>query len=407
MDRPAPAIALEQRLAGLRAELKRLGLTGFIVPHADEHQSEYLPPSAERLAWLTGFTGSAGMAIVLENEAAIFVDGRYTLQVRNEVDTTLFTPEHLVETPPAKWLGAHVGKGDRIGYDPWLISMREAARFAESCKTAGAELIAVAEDPLDRLWADRPSPPLGAVSLHPLAFAGRDAAAKIAELKTALAGLKADSVVLTQADSIAWLFNIRGEDIAHNPAPLAFAIVAAADRPVLFIDGRKLSNVVRAALVEQADLREPRDLTAALEELGSAKAKVLLDPATTAEALADIVRRSGGSVIEGADPVALPKARKNEVELAGSRNAHIRDGAAMVRFLAWLDDAGLSGDVDEIDVASKLAEFRKDTARRDGAELVDLSFETISGAGPERRHHPLPRTARNGAAAGQGHALSG
>ncbi|KAB2867639.1 MAG: aminopeptidase P family protein, partial [Bauldia sp.] len=218
-----PVAALRDRLHRLRLELARQGLTGFIVPHADEHQSEYLPPSAERLAWLTGFKGSAGMAIVLRDKAVIFVDGRYTPQVRSEIDPESFTPKHLVETPPAQWLGENIGPGDRVGYSPWLLTVAEVKRFAAACRNAGAELVAVADNPVDAVWTDRPAPPLGAVSLHPVVLAGEEASAKIARLQAALADRKAAATVLAQADSIAWTFNIRGADIAHNPVALAYA----------------------------------------------------------------------------------------------------------------------------------------------------------------------------------------
>ena len=377
-----PVAALRDRLHRLRLELARQGLTGFIVPHADEHQSEYLPPSAERLAWLTGFKGSAGMAIVLRDKAVIFVDGRYTLQVRSEIDPESFTPKHLVETPPAQWLGENIGPGDRVGYSPWLLTVAEVKRFAAACRNAGAELVAVADNPVDAVWTDRPAPPLGAVSLHPVVLAGEEASAKIARLQAALADRKAAATVLAQADSIAWTFNLRGADIAHNPVALAYAILPATGKPSLFVDGRKLSNTVRSALADLADLAEPREMDAALARLGGSRAAVLLDVQTTPEAVAAAIRDAGGTIVEGADPVALPRARKNATELAGSRRAHVRDGAAMVRFLAWLDAAAPGGTIDEIAAAEELAEFRADTARRDGSELVDLSFETISGAGP-------------------------
>ena len=370
------------RLARLRKELAEAGLTGFIVPHADEHQSEYLPPAAERLAWLTGFTGSAGTAIVLADEAAVFVDGRYTLQVRNEVDESLFTPEHVAETPPSTWLAAHLKAGDRLGYDPWLMTVAEVRRFAGICAAAEAAFVPVTENPIDRIWEDRPAPPLGAVTLQPEDLAGQSAASKLAALKQAVTDRKADATVLAQADSIAWTFNIRGSDISHNPVTLAYAILPTKGEPRLFVDGRKLSNAVRDALSDLAEISEPDAFPAALAELGAAKAKVMLDPQATADAIAGAVTKAGGIIIEGADPAVLPKARKNATELAGTRRAHIRDGAAMVRFLCWLDEIGPTGTIDEIAAAEKLTWFRADTAKKDGSELIDLSFDTISGAGP-------------------------
>jgi Xaa-Pro aminopeptidase len=256
------------RLGRLRKELARQGLTAFIVPHADEHQSEYLPASAERLAWLTGFTGSAGMAVVLADRAAVFVDGRYTLQAAGQVDTDSFEIVDLIGEPPAKWLAVRLSSNDRIGYDPWLLTVAQVRRFTEACRNAGAALVAVDDNPIDRVWDDRPSPPCGAVSLHPIEFAGVDLAAKVAEIQGVLADKSADAAILTQADSIAWLLNIRGTDIIHNPVPLSFALLPRDGRPRLFIDGRKLSNAVRSRLAESVDLGEPAEFEAALAALG-------------------------------------------------------------------------------------------------------------------------------------------
>jgi Xaa-Pro aminopeptidase len=378
MANNAPA----DRLKELRRALAEAGLSGFLVPHADDHQSEYLPAAAERLAWLTGFAGSAGMAVVLADRAAIFVDGRYTLQVRSEVDVAQFTPEHLVDNPPAKWLAGVIKKGDRIGYDPWLMTVAEVRRFAETCAAAEAELVAVGDNPIDGIWQDRPAPPLAQVALHPVTFAGEEAADKIARLQGTLAEKKADAAILTQADSIAWLFNIRGGDIAHNPVALAFAVLPANGKPELFIDGRKLSNSVRTALSTMVEVRGEMEFAKGLAALGESHARVLLDPQTASQAIAGAIKDAGGTVVDGSDPVVLPRAKKNATEIAGARKAHVRDGAAMVRFLAWLDEAGPSGRYDEIAVADRLREFRAETAERDGAELVDLSFDTISGAGP-------------------------
>jgi len=396
-DDPPGERAGRARLDRLRVELARLNLAGFIVPHADEHQSEYLPPSAERLAWLTGFTGSAGTAIVLRDTAAVFVDGRYTLQVRDQVDVTAFTPEHLVDNPPSKWLALRLKPGDRLGYDPRLTTMAEAKRFADAARAASSELVALDENPIDRIWSDRPAPPLGAVTIQAVAFAGEEASAKIARLRDALRDRKADAAVLGAADSIAWTFNIRGSDIAHNPVPLAYAILRREGRPSLYVDGRKLSNVVRDTLAGLADIAGPGDLTNGLASLGQSGARVLLDPQGPSEWIADTIRQHGGAIVEGPDPVALPRARKNATELAGARRAQIRDGAAMVRFLAWLDANAASGTIDEIAAAEKLEAFRADTARRDGTELMEIAFDTISGAGPNGaivHYRATRRTAR-------------
>jgi Xaa-Pro aminopeptidase len=385
------------RLKALRQALRAAKLNGFLVPHADEHQSEYLPPSAERLAWLTGFTGSAGMAVVLTNEAAIFIDGRYTLQAEQQVDHPAFQREHLIDAPPSKWLAAHVKAGDRIGYDPWLMTVAEVRRFAEVCTAAGAEFAAVDSNPIDALWHDRPAPPLAQVSLQPVTFAGEEAASKIARLQAGLAEKKVHAAILTQADSIAWLLNIRGGDVAHNPVPLSYAILPAAGKPELFIDGRKLSNSVRTAISELADPRTPAELIPALAQLGHQHARVLIDPNSASAAVGAAIAAAGGSVVEGSDPVVLPRAKKNATEIAGIRAAHIRDGAAMVRFLAWLDREGANGTYDEIALAAKLEALRAETAQRDGSELVDTSFESISGAGPNGaiiHYRVTPETSR-------------
>ncbi len=396
-SQPGGAPEHAQRLAGLRKELARAGLTGFIIPHADEQQSEYLPPSAERLAWLTGFKGSAGTAIVLADAAAIFVDGRYTLQVRAETDAALFAPEHLIDNPPLKWLAAHLKSGDFIGYDPWLMTVAEVRRYSDTCKAAGATFVAVDDNPLDRVWSDRPAAPLGAVMLHPVELSGEAAADKIARLQATIAEKHADAAVMGLTDSIAWTFNIRGSDISHNPVALAFALLPTAGKPTLFIDGRKLSNAVRDGLAELAEIREPGALNASLAALGRSGAKVMLDPQTTADAIADAIRGAGGTVVEGADPAVLPKARKNATELAGARRAHIRDGAAIVRFLAWMDQVGPTGTIDEIAAAEKLKALRAETATRDGSEMIDLSFDTISGVGPNAalpHYRVSPKTSR-------------
>ena len=381
-DDPPDPSAGPARLASLREELGRLGLSGFIVPHADEYQSEYLPPAAERLAWLTGFTGSAGMAIVLRDEAAVFVDGRYTLQAAKQVDAGAFAIEHLMETPPAKWLSSKAKAGDRIGYDPWLLTVTELRRFEAACAGAGATLVPVERNPIDALWRDRPAPPLGEISLQPLDHAGEDAAGKIARMAGLLAGRKIDALVTGQADAIAWLFNIRGRDVAHNPVSLSLAILPREGRPRLFVDGRKLSNSVRASLVDTIDIHEPAEFEAALAALGKAGAKILIDPQATASAIGTCLTVAGAALVEDANPINAAKARKNDTELAGIRRAHIRDGAAMVRFLAWLDREAGSGAIDEIAAVEKLEFFRAETARQDGAELADISFDTISGAGP-------------------------
>jgi Xaa-Pro aminopeptidase len=366
------------RVAALRTELARRGLTGFVVPRSDRHQNEYVPASEERLAWLTGFTGSAGAAIVLMERAVLFVDGRYTLQVREQVETSLFTIEHLVETPPDRWIETNLTSADRLGYDPWLHTVESAERLAKACAAAGATLVAVEPDLIDAIWRDRPAPPLGAVTLHDLRFAGEGAEEKLARIRAELAKLRADALVVSDPHAVAWAFNIRGADVAHTPLPLAFAVVPQTGRAALFVDGRKLSNDVRDRLEGLADVREPADFVQALAALGQARKTVKLDQATAADALARLVITHGGKVARGACPIALMKAVKNQVEISGARAAHIRDGAAVTRFLAWFDREAARGTLTEIDAVAALEGFRRDTGL-----LKDISFPTISGAGPD------------------------
>ena len=376
-DHSGERAASAGRLAALRAELKRRGLDGFIVPRADRHQNEYVPPSEERLVWLTGFTGSAGAAIVLADRAVIFVDGRYLLQVRDQVDTSLFTVEHLVENPPDKWIEANLSKGARLGYDPWLHTADGAEKLAKAAGAAGATLVPADPNPIDAVWADRPAPPLGPVTVHDLKFAGEPAAEKLARVRAEIAKLKAEALVVSDPHNVAWAFNIRGSDVSHTPLPLAFATVPREGRASLYIDGRKLSNEVRDYLEALADVREPGAFEADLEALGAAKAAVRLDSATAADALARLIGNAGGTITRAADPVTLMKAVKNETEIAGTRAAHTRDGAAVANFLAWFDREAPNGKLTEIDAVAALETFRRATGL-----LKELSFPTISGAGP-------------------------
>lgn len=364
----------KERIALLRAELARRGLAGFLVPLADEHQGEYIPASARRLEWLTGFSGSAGIAVVLADRAAIFVDGRYTLQVREQVDLSVIEPHHLVEEPPQDWLKPLVAGGDRIGFDPWLMTAAEVAKFETALAAAGAELVAVDGNPVDAVWPDRPEPPKGRVALFSEQLAGESAEAKLARIAAAIAKAGADSAVLTRPDSIAWLFNIRGQDVPHTPEALSFAILRRDGRSSLFIDGAKLDNVVRDRLEQIAAVEPPAAFAPALSALGGS---VLVDKSSAAHEIVRCIEAGGGKVVAGADPVVLPKALKNATELAGIRAAHLRDGVAMVRFLAWIDREAIKGGLDEIAVTRKLEQFRAAT----GA-LRDISFDTIAGAGP-------------------------
>ena len=366
------------RVAALRTELARRGLTGFIVPRSDRHQNEYVPASEQRLAWLTGFAGSAGVAIVLMQRALLFVDGRYTLQAREQVDTSLFAIEHLAETPPDRWIEENLAIGDRLGYDPWQHTVEGAERLSKACAAAGAALVAVEPDLIAANWADRPAAPLGAVTLHDVRFAGEAAEDKLARIRAEVAKLRADALVVSDPHAVAWAFNIRGADVAHTPLPLAFTIVPQAGRPSLYVDGRKLSNDVRNRLEVLADVREPSDFVGALGALGRQKQTVRLDQATAADALARLITSHGGKVTRAPCPIALMKAVKNEVEIAGARAAQLRDGAAVTRFLAWFDREAPRGKLSEIEAVAALESFRRDTGL-----LKDISFPTIAGAGPD------------------------
>lgn len=365
-----------ERISRLRGEMKRRRLAGFLVPRGDEHMNEYVPPSAERLRWLTGFSGSAGAAVILERKAAIFIDGRYTLQVRDQVDIKIFDALQVPEHSPSGWLKKQLKKGDRIGYDPRLHSVNAVAKLKKAVEAAGASLAPQKTNPVDAIWRDRPGAPAARVVPHPLKFAGESAANKIARLQTALRNAQTGAAILTQPDSIAWAFNIRGGDVAHTPLPLSFAIVHARAKPELFIDPAKLHGRVRTSLGAIARLRKPDILENRLVALGKAKSTVRLNPDTANSWFAETLKRAGAVINHGPDPCVLPKAQKNAAEIKGARLAHARDGVAMCRFLAWLDAEAASGNVDEIAAAEKLERFRADTGK-----LKDISFDTISGAG--------------------------
>ncbi|KAB2718683.1 aminopeptidase P family protein [Brucella intermedia] len=368
------------RVAKLRAKMAELGLDGFLVPRADEHQGEYVPPHAQRLAWLTGFTGSAGAALILKNSAYVFVDGRYELQVRAQTDPKVFSYESLVTNPPASWL-AENGKGLNIGFDPWLHTISEARALREALENQGGQLAPVEINLIDAIWDDQPGVPSAEVTIQPARFAGHEAEDKIREMQTAVAASGASATVLTDPSSVAWVFNIRGKDVSNTPLPLSFAIIPAQGEPELFIDERKLAIEPRAYLTQLARLAAPADLEGHLSARAVKGEAILLDPALAAEKLRLIVDSSGGSVIEGKDPARIPRAIKNKAELDGSRAAHERDGVAMVNFLSWIDTQK-PGTVDEISAARKLEESRADAGRDFQMPLEDISFDTISGAGP-------------------------
>ncbi len=367
------------RVAALRAELARQGLDGFIVPRADRHQGEYVPPCDERLAWLTGFTGSAGLAVVLHGEAAIFVDGRYTLAVRDQVDTGVVTPVAVAETKPEAWIAEHLGAG-RLGYDSWLATPGDVGRWSKAVEAAGGALVPVAANPVDAIWTDRPPPPRGKVTLRAEDLAGEDTAAKLGRVVAALdkAGPgKADALLVSDPHAVAWLFNIRGADVGHTPLPLGFALVPAVGHPTLFLAREKLGDHEHEALSALATVAEPDSVETVLVALGKDGRAVMVDAATVPARLTRSLEEAGGTAIIGPDPVALMKARKNAAELRGTRAAHERDGAAVTRFLHWFAGHAHPGALTEIAAAQALEGFRHETGL-----LRDLSFPTISAAGP-------------------------
>ncbi|MCB1438021.1 MAG: aminopeptidase P family protein [Rhodobiaceae bacterium] len=369
----------KERIAALRAELEQRGLEGFIIPHSDEYQNESLPPSAQRLYWVTGFTGSAGCAIVLKDRASIFVDGRYTLQVGEQVDTGVLTVRHLIEEPPYRWLERELAFGDRFGYDPRLHTSDNITRLEKACASAGARLVACDTNPVDAIWSNRPAPPAGMVSLHAPEYAGEAAADKLTRLRRELEHDRVDMLVMTQPESIAWLLNIRGADIVHTPVPLCYAIVPAMaeEKPRLFIEPRKLDGKVRQELGKVATLHEEGELAAALAELKARDLTIRLDPMVAAHWFAQQLTGGLARIQNGADPCVMMKARKNATEISGARAAHIRDGAAMARFLCWFDREVPRGGIDEITAVQRLEAYRVETG-----QIKDLSFDTISASGP-------------------------
>jgi len=363
------------RIAALRAALDGAGLDGFLVPRADEHQNEYVPQSEERLAWLSGFTGSAGLAVVLRDRAAIFVDGRYTLAVKDQVDLSVFRPVALEEANLEKWLGENLSRGNRLGYDPWLHTPRQVERLAKAAEAVGAELVAIEPNPIDRIWTDRPPRPLGKISLHARKFAGENASRKLARAAAALADK--DALLVSDPHAVAWAFNIRGRDVSHTPLPLAYALILKEGKPRLYVDARKLDGGSQEKLSSLADIAEPARLERDLEELGKKRKRVLFDAATAPVKLTEIVKKAGGVADVGVDPLALMKAKKNPAELEGARQAQLRDGAAIVRFLHWFSVQAPTGKLTEIAAAEVLETFRRETRK-----LKDVSFPSIAAAGP-------------------------
>ncbi|MDF2367516.1 aminopeptidase P family protein [Sneathiella sp.] len=367
--------ASKDRLQKLRAEMAAEKVDGFIVPLNDEFHGEAAPAAAERLKWLTGFTGSAGFAAILKDRAAIFVDGRYTLQVRNEVDTTLFTPRHVSEEPMSAWLAENLSAGETLAVDPWLHTENNMASLKKITAGLGVQLKSVSENLIDRVWEDRPPAPLALVQPQEERFAGESAASKRNRIAAKLAEKQGDAIVHTLPDVIAWLLNIRGADLPCTPFALGFAITHQDATVDLFMDEVKFAPTLREHLGNMVRLHPPAEFEQALQALSGKK--VQIDPTVTSQYIVDQLTEAKAEITRAEDLCLLPKATKNAVEVDGSRRAHIRDGAAVAKFLHWLSVNGPAGTVDELSAEAKLRSFRAS-----GENFRDLSFNTISGAGP-------------------------
>jgi Xaa-Pro aminopeptidase len=376
-DEPTDPSQGPPRIAKLREELARRGYHGFVVPRADEHQSEYVPPNAERLAWLTGFTGSAGTAIVLADEAALVVDGRYTLQAMEQVDTSVIAVVPQVDTTAEAWIEANLPEGAILAYDPWLHTADGVKKLEKAAARAGGTFVAVEENLVDVIWPDRPPPPKAPVRPHPLKYAGETSESKLARVREKLAKERVDTLVVSDPHNLAWTFNIRGADVAHTPLPLGYAVIPREGRPTVFLDPAKVTNEAGSAIGAVADIARPEALPEALDALGARKAKVRIDSGTGAVALVRRIEAAGGTTEVAPDPISLMKAAKNTAEIEGTRAPHRRDGAAVTRFLAWLSREAPSGKLTEIEAVEKLEAFREETGL-----LKELAFSTISGSGP-------------------------
>ncbi|WP_439573819.1 aminopeptidase P family protein [Phreatobacter sp.] len=386
---PEPDFARDAtRIPALQKLLRKDRLAAFLVPRADEHQGEYIVARAERLRWLTGFTGSSGFAIVLQKEAALFVDGRYTLQAPAETDASVIACRHFKKPPATEWLAGKLKKADRVGYDPRITPVKEAERWREALAKVGAELVGLDHNPIDSLWADRPGDPFSAARAQPLAYAGEASAARRARLGEEIAGRGADAAVLNQLDSIAWVLNVRGGDTPSTPLVQSFLILAADGHATWFVDQTKFTPGLVAHLGNGVTVRPLEAFADGLKDL--AGRAVTIEPETATAWIEGVLKDQGAAIIPGPDPAVLPKARKNAIELAGTRKAHIRDGAAMVRFLRWVD-AQATGQ-DELAVMAMLEQIR-------GADPLHRgpSFTTIAGAGPNGaivHYRASPQTTR-------------
>ena len=365
------------RLAALRKEMARLKLDGFLVPRSDQHQGEYVPPSEERLAWLTGFTGSAGFAVVLPKSAAIFSDGRYTLQVKAQTDGKSFKSVPVHEVPVPAWLEKNVPEGAAVGFDPRLHTVPEIERLAKALQKRSATLVPIDQNPIDAIWTERPAPPKGPIVIQPQDFAGEGTSEKLHRVQANLAEAGMDGLVVSDPHGVAWVFNIRGSDVPHTPIALCYALIPMRGPATLFVDPAKVSEEVRQALPAKVEIADPDELPVALRQLARGGRTIRLDASTAGGFLKSLIERAGGKADVGSDPIAMMKATKNETERAGARTAHLRDGAVIVRFLRWLEETAPKGGLTEIDTVAALETFRRDTGK-----LKDIAFTTIAGMGP-------------------------
>jgi Xaa-Pro aminopeptidase len=364
------------RLSALRAKLKSMKLNGYIVPKADEFQNEYVPAYADRLAWLTGFTGSAGQAVILEDKAALLADSRYTLQAKAQLDLTLYTVELFPQVTLATYLAAHVPAGAVIGYDPSLHTLAGLKLLQEEAAKKGFSLSARKINPVDFIWQNRPAQSNAPIFIQDEAYAGESAASKLDRVQKNIQEKQAAALFVSDPGNVAWLFNIRGHDVSHTPLPLVRAFVPASGDPVIFTSPGHITPENKEAIEELAETGELASLSAVLPGLAQPGAKVLIEPALTPVTIWDTLKKGKAKPVEAKDPCTLFKAKKNHTELQGARNAHLRDGAALCKFLAWLDAEAPSGALDELTASDKLEAFR-----REALEFQDLSFATISGAG--------------------------
>jgi Xaa-Pro aminopeptidase len=363
------------RLAALRQQLKEDRLDGFVVPLTDEHMSEYVGSYAQRLAWLTGFQGSAGSAVVLPEEAAIFTDGRYTIQVRQQVSPTEWSYQSVPETSVAKWLQENAPNGARIGYDPWLHTADWVRQATKSLAARGAELVPVKRNPIDAVWADRPEPSKARLIVQPDEMAGKSSAEKRHEMADWLVKEGADAAVLAALDSIAWTFNVRGTDVTHTPVALAYAVVNADGTADLFTESEKVGDDVAKHLGNGVRVHERAEFEPYLQSLNGKL--IAVDPERSVAAIPQALEQGGARILSRRDPAVLPKAVKNATEIAGHQAAQARDGAAVSRFLRWIETEAPKGELDEIIASNKLEELR-----HEHGDLRDLSFDTISAYGP-------------------------